>query len=79
MKILASMYNETFDGKRKMKIVKGQVMEHFEGVEEARYYVKHGQKEIDLTEIAREAVMPTSIYRRIELPSDDTMKEKTRA
>ena len=42
------MYND----KRKVDIVKSQVMEHLEGVEEARYYVEQAKKEIDLTEIA---------------------------
>ena len=108
-----SLYNETFDGKSKVSIVKKQVMEHLEGVEEARYYVEQVNKEINLTEIgdkldpeleqdnadceeeadedhpdflhidpgqvARETDLPTSIYRRIELPSEDTMKENTRA
>ena len=94
-------------------MVKKQVMEHLEGVEEARYYVEQVNKEIDLTKIGdkldpeleqdnadceeeadedhpdflhidpgqvvKEADMPASIYRRIELPSDDTMKENTRA
>ena len=34
------MYEETHNEKRKVDIVKAQVMEHLEGVEEARYYVE---------------------------------------
>ena len=45
-----AMYEETYNGKRKVDIVKEQVMEHLEGVEEARYYVEQIKKEIDTTE-----------------------------
>ena len=45
-------YEEMHDGKRKVDIVKSQVMEHLEGVEEARYYVDELKKELDLTEIS---------------------------
>ena len=45
-------YEEMHDGKRKVDIVKSQVMEHLEGVEEARYYVDQLKKELDLTEIS---------------------------
>ena len=48
-----SLYNETYEGKRKVDLVKGQVMEHLEGVEEARYYVEQVKKEIDLAEVAK--------------------------
>ena len=34
------LYNEKYDSKRKVDIVKNQVMEHLEGVEEARYYIE---------------------------------------
>ena len=37
---LESMYEETYNGERKIDIVKSQVMEHLEGVEEGRYYVQ---------------------------------------
>ena len=47
-----AMYDESHEGKRKTDIVKSQVMEHLEGVEEARYYVEQIKKELDLTEIA---------------------------
>jgi hypothetical protein len=40
-----------FNDKKKVDIVKGQVMEHLEGVEEARYYVEQAKKEIYLIEI----------------------------
>ena len=46
------MYNDTYNGRPKIEIVKGQVMEHLEGVEEARYYVEQVKKEIDLSEIS---------------------------
>ena len=45
------MYNEEHNGKRKVQIVKSQVMEHLEGVEEARYYVEQAKKQIDLTDV----------------------------
>ena len=47
-----TLYEESYHGRRKVDIIKSQVMEHLEGVEEARYYVKQVQKELDLTEIA---------------------------
>ena len=40
-----------YGNRRKVEIVKSQVMEHLEGVEEARYYVEQIQKEIDLAQI----------------------------
>ena len=43
-----------YDGKRKVDIVKSQVMEHLEGVEEARYYVDQVRKELDLTETSEQ-------------------------
>ena len=46
-----ALYGEMYNGKRKVDIVKSQVMEHLEGVEEARYYVEQAKKELDLTEI----------------------------
>ena len=46
-----SMYEEKHGDKRKVDIVKSQVMEHLEGVEEARYYVEQAQKVMDLTAI----------------------------
>ena len=46
-----ALYNETYEGKRKVDLVKSQVMEHLEGVEEARYYVEQVKKELDLTEV----------------------------
>ena len=47
-----TMYDETYNGQRKIDLVKGQVMEHLEGVEEARYYVEQVKKETDLTDVA---------------------------
>ena len=46
------MYDESFNGQQKVDIVKSQVMEYLEGVEEARYYVEQVKKDIDLTETA---------------------------
>ena len=108
-----SMYKETFNGERKVDIVKRQVMEHLEGVEEARYYVEQVQKELDTAtvgdkldpaqeqdnadcedegtedhpdfihidpgQVTSEENIPTSIYRRVEIPCDDVIKENTRA
>ena len=103
-----------YGDKRKVDIVKSQVMEHLEGVEEARYYVEQIKKEIDLTETGNKLdptleqdnadcdeedttehpdflhIDPgqlttegnetqTSIFRRIEIPSDDKLKESTRS
>ena len=45
------LYDEMYENKRKVDIVKCQVMEHLEGVEEARYYIEQVQKEIDLTDV----------------------------
>ena len=109
-----AMYEETYEGKRKTDIVKSQVMEHLEGVEEARYYVEQIKKELDLTEIA-ETLDPTLEqenadcddeevtehpdfthidpgdiikeqeksdavkYRKVDVPTDDILKEKTRS
>ena len=42
------------DGKRKGDIIKIQVMEHLERVEEARYYVDQVRKELDLTETSEQ-------------------------
>ena len=47
-----SLYEEMHNGSRKIDVVKSQVMEHLEGVEEARYYVEQIQKELDLSETA---------------------------
>ena len=48
--------NEEFQGRRKIEIVKNQVMPFLQGVEEARYYVdqalKEQEKEKDLEKIA---------------------------
>ena len=108
-----SLYQEEYNGRRKVDIVKEQVMEHLEGVEEARYHVEQANKKIDTTEIGEqldpaleqdnadceeeikedhpdyEHIDPgqvtnenqtvTSIYRRIELPTAEMMREKTRS
>ena len=108
------MYQETYDGRRKVDIVKSQVMEHLEGVEEARYYVEQVQKELDMTEIANrldpaleqanadcdeevivehpdflhidpglvnteEINKSSGIYKRIDIPNADDLKENTRS
>ena len=111
-----AMYEETYDGKRKCELVKSQVMEHLEGVEEARYYVDQVKKELDLTDTAKQ-LDPTleqdnadcdeevevehpeflhidpgqitteknttpkaaAIYRRVEVPTDIILKERTRS
>ena len=44
-----ALYNEMHNEERKIKIVKTQVMEHLEGVEEGRYYDEQVKKELDLT------------------------------
>ena len=107
------MYEEMYQDKRIVDIVKNQVMEHLEGVEEARYYVEQAKKEVDLTELGEmldptleqdnddcmeegveehpemthadpdqlqteEELSNTSIYRRIEIPGDEELKENTR-
>ena len=45
---LLSQYEDSYDGKRKVDLVRGQVMEHLEAVEEARYYVDEMVKELAL-------------------------------
>ena len=45
-----TFYEESFDGKRKVDIVKSQVMEFLEDVTEARHFVEEILKEIDLEE-----------------------------
>ena len=109
-----TMYEEMHEGKRNADIVKSQVMEHLEGVEEARYYVEQVKKELDLTEIAQTLdptleqqnadcddeetvehpdfthIDPGEVikeqekaeavkYRKVDIPSDDILKEKTRS
>ena len=44
------LYEEMHNDKYKVDIVRGQVMEFLEGVQEARYYVAQAQKELDLQE-----------------------------
>merc|ERR1711923_354434 len=48
------LYEESFDGDRKVQIVKSQVMEHLEGVEEARYHLEELENEIDFNEIGKD-------------------------
>ena len=110
--MVEALYEETFEGKRKIDIVKEQVMEHLEGVEEARYYVEQMKKEMETTEtgikldptleqdnadcedevsedhpdflhidpgnLPTEAKTSTKLYRRVEIPNDELLKEKTR-
>ena len=47
------LYEEKHDGKRKVDIIKGQVMEYLQSVAEARYHLEMLENEVDLTEIAR--------------------------
>ena len=49
-----ALYDETFEGARKVDIVKSQVMEFLESVTEARYFAEEAKKELDLEEIAEE-------------------------
>ena len=109
-----ALYEEMYEGKRKTDLVKSQVMEHLEGVEEARYYVEQVRKELDLTKVAEkldpaleqdnadcddeaeaehpeyshidpgqivsEQAKPEAVkYRRVEIPSDSTLRERTRS
>ena len=48
------LYNDEFKGERKVQIVKRQVMEFLEGVQEARYYAEQviKEKDMDLQKIA---------------------------
>ena len=48
------IYEESFDGTRKVQLVKSQVMEHLEGVEEARYHLEQLESEIDFSEIGKD-------------------------
>ena len=41
-----ALFMEEYNGRRKIDIVKNQVMEHLVGVEEARYHVEQVKKEI---------------------------------
>ena len=45
---IEDLYNEMVDGVRKVDIVKRQVMEHLESVEEAKYQVEQMSKELQL-------------------------------
>ena len=47
------LYEDSFRGKRKIEIVKALVMEHLEGVEEARYHIEMLENELDLNETAK--------------------------
>ena len=64
------LYGEMYNDKRKVDIVKNQVMEHLEGVEEARYYVEQAKKEIDLTEIGK------TLDPALEQENDDCNEEE---
>ena len=48
-----TMYDEIYQDKRKVDIVKAQVMEHLEGVEMARYWVEQVKKDIDLENVGQ--------------------------
>ena len=43
---IEEIYNEMIGGKSRINIVKSQVMEHLESVEEARYYVEQMKKDV---------------------------------
>ena len=45
---IEDFYTEEFDGENKIRIVKNQVMEFLEGVQEARYHVEQMMKELDV-------------------------------
>ena len=51
---IETLYGEMYGEKRKVDIVKSKVMQHLEGVEEARYYVEQAKKELDLSEISKD-------------------------
>ena len=68
-----AMYEEMHEGKRKADIVKSQVMEHLEGVEEARYYVEQAKKELDLTEIAQ-TLDPTLEQENADCDDEETVE-----
>ena len=53
MKEARNLYGEMYKGKRKVDIVKSQVMEYLQGVEEARYHEEMLENEIDYSETAR--------------------------
>jgi len=48
------IYEEKYNGNRKVETVKSQVMEYLEGVQEARYHLEQLENEIDFSEIAEE-------------------------
>ena len=48
------LYDESFGDRRKIEIIKAQVMEHLEGVEEARYHIEMLENELDLEETAKQ-------------------------
>ena len=45
------IYNDSYDGVRKVDLVKKQVMEYLEDVTEARYFVEEVMKELDIEKI----------------------------
>ena len=49
-----AMYEETFEGDRKVDIVKSKVMEFLESVTKARYYAEEAKKELELEGIAED-------------------------
>ena len=65
-----SLFDEMYQEKRKVDIVKSQVMEHLEGVEEVRYYVEQAKKELDLTEISK------TLDPALEQENDDCNEEE---
>ena len=46
------LYDEMYDGRRKVEVVKAQVMEYLESVEEARYHLEMLENDLDLSEVA---------------------------
>ena len=108
------MYQETFKGRRKVNLVKTQVMEYLEGVEEARYHLEMLENEPNFTETAgtldaqglkeneecndleeetseydhlnpddlllrKDKTASGALYKKIEIPSYDELRRKTRS
>ena len=60
---IEEFYNEMINGRRKISVVKHQIMEHLESVEEARYYAEQMKKELrlEIEENAAAKLDPTGI------------------
>ena len=109
------LYEEKHNDQYKVDIVRGQVMEFLEGVQEARYYVEQAKKELDLEEteerldamgvqdnedcdelgeqehpdyqhcvagdgeFGEDQAPARSMFRSIDIPNDDELKQKMRS